>query len=1005
MRLNVIKRRFEEFRRQAFLDITPLPKMRRTTSIYESPGVYKDQKESSDITIGEVWAKPTETAFLSFNGDFWQEDHWFDISLGSEACLFVDGVPYAGLDENHRLIPIPKGVHEYKIEAFNKSDTPKVLLRAHVIFVNKDLDLLTNLALEAVKLAEKSDPIIANAFEEVFTKILVSFSSASDFDGAVKEALATLDTKLRKYEHNKLPGKLVLIPQSHIDLAWLWPEKETVRKISRTFSTALRLGELYDEFIYHQSQPQLFSHAKTYYPKLYTEIKKAVRSGKFKLVGGMWVEPDCNMPSGEAFVRQLLYGKKFFKEEFGCVPTVEWLPDVFGFSPSLPQLFVDSGTKAFMTIKTGWNDTNKMPDCVFNWRGIDGTSIPVFIPKALNEDVTAPDVIQAMENSKRTTILPVVAHLIGYGDGGGGVTIEQMNKGRLLSKLPALPEVEFGDIDSYVQDNIIGKPIKHTWDGELYLELHRGTTTSQARNKKWNRKLEFKVRDVEILSAFSHAIGSEYPKTEIEKAWKVILKNQMHDILPGSSIREVYEKSEKDYLEVDRDLNKLKDKVLEDLAKNIEVVKNDNTMDNIDLDVKKRFVVFNTVSFARKTLIKIAGLPKNASFINHKGKVLLSQRLKDGNTLVEVDLPEMGYTTIDMVINRKSQVKPSSFTVSEAEFDNGLVSVSFGEFGNVTEIKDLEIDEVVIKNSKHHLQFFDDRPLVWDAWEIDADYAEVSFEPEKLISFKLKENGPICTSFEASWKVNQSTITQEIALYQKSKRVDFKTKVDWQEKHVLLKTIFDTKIRSRYATFDVAFGKYQRPTFQNTTWERAQYEVSAHKWADLSDGSHGVSLLNDCKYGYNVGDQTLGLSLLRAPTYPDKDADNGSHEFTYSVLLHEDVSCQKTIKEAYDLNLESLVKEIPTSKANGIRPLPKKHSFIELKSQGVFLDTIKLAEKSNDYIFRFFESLGRREVLKVNSGLKLIDETDLLENSKNKEGTNMIFGPYKVKTFIGRLDL
>ncbi len=995
MRLAVIKRRFEELRRQAYWDIAPLPKMQKTTCIYVGPGKYVDWRDHSPISSGEVWADPGETAFLEFSGDFSESNHWFDISLGGEACLFVDGVPYAGLDENHRLVPIPEGYHQFKIEAFNNKTVPQKLARAHIVSIDWDLDNLTNIALQAVKLGEVSGAVIAEAFEDVLTRVLVHLAKAQDRQNLVQAALEMLDDELEKFRHNKLPGKLVLIPQSHIDLAWLWPEKETVRKTSRTFSTALRLSEMYDEFVYHQSQPQLFLHAKTYYPELYEEIKDAVKTGRFQLVGGMWVEPDCNMPSGEAFVRQILYGKKFFQDEFGVVPTVEWLPDVFGFSPSLPQLLKDSGTEAFMTIKTGWNDTNKMPDGVFNWRGIDGSRIPVFIPRALNEDVTVTDVLQAMENAKRTTAVAEVAHLMGYGDGGGGVTFDQMNKGRLLAKLPALPRIEFGNINSYVKESILNRPIKHTWDGELYLELHRGTTTTQARNKKWNRKLEFKIRDVEILSSLAYALGADYPQAEIEDAWKVILKNQMHDILPGSSINEVYEDSEKDYTDVDNTLEGLKVQAADRLAMHIANEGNGNAL--------KSFVIFNTLSFSRTALVEIADLPENVRFVDANGNDLTFQRLTSGKVLVEVDLPEMGYTVIDVIEGEEKNLF-SPFELAEREMRNGQISVLFGEDGRIAEIRDLTSGESVVKNSRHHLQLFDDRPLQWDAWEIDVDYQDINFEPE-LVSFRVKENGPLFASVEGTWRFNRSVIVQEIVLYRDSKRVDFKTNVDWKEKHVLLKTTFDTSIRTRFATFDVAFGKYQRPTFQNTTWERAQFEVAGHKWADLSDAGHGVSLLNDCKYGYSVSDGSLSLSLLRAPTYPDPEADMGVHEFTYSILVHDDPTLEQTIKEAYNLNLYPVVRELSYVKERGTQGLlPREHSFVKLGSRGILLDTIKLAERSSDFVFRFFETLGMRQTLEIEKGLAMSSETDLLENPR-KQKIDAVFGPFKVKTFIGRLEL
>ncbi len=986
MRWATIKRRFEELYQKIYQDISKLPGFKSSVCYYQGPLQYTKLRERGEIVSGQIWGEPGETVFLRFQGDFWQEGYWFDLVLDSEACLFVDDKPYAGLDDNHRFIPIPKGFHRFKIEAYNCSDQPLTLKRAHIISFRTKLLELTLLALEAVNCDKLLEPLILKELEVILSQALIMFPPYLDdanLEETAAKALSLVLQNLEKYPH-KTHGKLVLIPQSHIDLAWLWPEKETVRKLSRTFSTALRLAEKDPDFIFHQSQPQLFSYVKIYYPELFKQIKKAVKEGKFELVGGMWVEPDCNMPSGESLVRQLLYGKKFFVEEFGVKPEIEWLPDVFGFSPSLPQLLKDCGTKAFMTIKLNWNDTNIWPESVFNWRGIDGSTIPVFVPRALNEDVSAKEAIQALKNAQRSTAVPVVAHLIGYGDGGGGVTFEQIKKAKLLPNLPQIPTVELGSIKEYVQKNISESEIKNTWDGELYLELHRGTTTTQAQNKRWNRKVEFMIRDTEILASIANSLGKAYPKERLEQAWKLILKNQMHDILPGSGISEVYQDSQRDYLRVVDTLTKIKDEMLGFLASQV----------NAKFDAIG-YLIVNTMSFARKTLVKIIPPTKNVHFIDEKGEHLIAQRLKDGSFLVEVNIPALGYTTIYAQKGIKRQANP--FTITKSKIENGLIAVFWGEKGQVKEIRDLLKGEVLVQNQQHHLKFFDDRPLNYDAWEIDLDYKEISWEPDKLVSVNIKENGPLCASLELEWEMHQSVINQEIILYRHSTRLDFKTKVNWHEKHVLFKTCFDTKIRTRYATYDVAFGKYQRPTFRNTSWQRAQFEVSGHKWADLSETTRGVSLLNDCKYGYDVFESRLSLSLLRGSVYPDKEADQGSHDFTYAIYLHRDSSCLDTIKQAYELNLEPLVYKLPDDGGN----LPAAKSFIKINSEGVLLDTIKLAEDGQDYILRFFETRGTTEKLEIESGAVIIEEVNLLEEAK--ESKDMLFKPYQVRSYRVKL--
>lgn len=997
MRLEVLKQRVNELSKRIYTDISPLPKIQREVCFYQAPQSYSKKIEKGNINIGEVWADSQETAFLSFQGDFSKEYEqvFFDIVLDAEACLFVNGKPYAGIDENHRYIPIPSGFFNYHIEAYNKSKKPLTLRRAHIVSCKVELERFVLLALEAIKVAEVSNLIIAQGIEEMLTEELQLFLPTvadESLEEHAKNALNNVNRALSRYKFNKLPGKLILIPQSHIDLAWLWPEKETVRKLSRTFSTALRLGELCDEFIYHQSQPQFFSYIKEYYPALYQEVKKAVLEGKFELVGGMWVEPDCNIPSGESFVRQLLYGKQFFEKEFGFSPKIEWLPDVFGFSPSLPQILRDADTLAFMTIKLGWNDTNRFPETIFNWRGIDGTTIPVFLPRALNEDVDAQEFIKAMDYSQKTTAVPTVCHLIGFGDGGGGPTLEQIKKGKILSDLPNLPEIEFGSVREYVENNISHKELKNTWDGELYLELHRGTLTTQAKNKKWNRKLELKIRDVEMLSSFSHVLGLSYPKEKIEEAWKLILKNQMHDILPGSSINEVYRDSEADYQYVDDLLEEIKTNSLSFLTQKVSVRQT----------VLKSYLVFNTMSYKRTTLIKLRNAPEDCHFIDAKGEVLISQKMSDGSCLVQVTLPMLGYITIYAISGQKRFT--NEFCISSTKITNNLISIYLGNKGEVKKIIDAQTNEVFVDNKEHHLQFFEDRPLVWDAWELDSDYEEVKWEPDELVSFVVKENGPLCASVLLTWKMHKSTITQELILYRNSRRIDFKTNVDWQETHVLFKTGFDTQIRARYATYDVAFGKYQRPTFQNTSWQKAQFETVGHKWADISDASRGVSLLNDCKYGYDIKGSRIRLSLLRAPMYPDKEADKGSHEFTYSLFLHKDPSLEGTVKEAYDLNVDQLVCE--KKEDNSLAILPDVTSFISYTTKGVLLDTIKLAEDNDGFILRFFEFQGGYDTLKINSGVTSLSSVNILEAKKQiKEEDMFVFSPFQIKSYRAKLKM
>lgn len=935
-------------------------------AIYRAPGQYECIGEKS-VKLGDVWANPGETAFLKTELQLPERDDLaLDIVLGGEALLKLNGEAYQGLDNNRRIVPLPKLKKiQIEIEAYNpppysyRSAIPLTLQRSFLIAIDRDayeyyFDLITFLDI----VENESDPLIRGT--------LLSALEKSFKEDCYKKAREVL------WENVDIPkpgGEIHLLGQSHIDIAWLWPLKETVRKCGRTFASMINLMREFPEFKYVQSEPQAYEFVKEHYPDVYEKIKEMVKEGRWEPVGGMWLEPDCNIPSGESFVRQLLYGKRFFIQEFGIETKIEWLPDVFGFSPALPQILKKAGMEYFMTIKIFWNDTNRFPYTHFLWKGIDGTTIETFFPRALNQDINFGELKEAWNYLQVGGPVSKIAYLYGYGDGGGGPTREQIEKGRRFAKLPGLPPSLFSTANDFFFE-IGGKQDLPVWDDELYLERHRGTLTTQARNKRWNRKAEFLLRDAEFLSFFS---GS-YPKEKFDRAWKLVLLNQFHDILPGSSIGEVYVDSKRDYEEIFSIGEEIKLNSLKLFGKKI------NTLG----EGKEAVVVFNTLSWDRKSLVAI-DLPK--------GLIVNGDCQRSGDKLLFMaEVPSMGYKVYQVV---EGEPKEGGLIVEEDHLENDMFSIYVDDEGRITRLYDKVNDREVLAGPGNEFFLFHD---LGDAWEVERDY-EVKYWKIGKAKKQVLERGPLRGILRLEWQFGESRMVQDLTIYRDIPRIDFVTYVDWHEKHKLLKVAFPVNVRSRYATYNIAYGNFQRPTHTNTSWELARFEVSGHKWADLSDSHYGVSLMNDCKYGYDIRNNVMRLSLLRAPTHPDPEADQGEHQFTYSLFPHK-TGLWETIKWAYDLNVPLLAHREAIH--NG--EMPAEFSFI--KVEGVVIGAVKRAEDDDSLVIRCYEPLGgaRKAWVKLSTGVKEAVECDLLERPIGEvcvEEDRLVFNvhQYEIKTF------
>jgi len=744
------------------------------------------------------------------------------------------------------------------------------------------------------------------------------------------------------------------IGHSHIDTAWMWPLRETRRKVGRTFSTVIKLMEEYPDYKFGASQAQLYQFCKENYPELYEKIKKAVKAKRWELQGGMWVEADCNLISGESLVRQFLHGKRFFKKEFGVEVDNLWLPDVFGYAAALPQILKKSGVNYFLTQKLSWSQFNKFPHHSFYWEGIDGTDIFTHFPPANNyNSIYEPaELIFAQKEFLEKDRAKRFIYLFGFGDGGGGPSRHMLEFAKRAKNCEELPRVE----QEFAKDFFpkCEKDIKGAlkWKGELYLEFHRGTYTTHARNKKGNRKAELLLRDAELLRALEI---KNYPAAELDRLWKLVLLNQFHDIIPGSSIPLVYEDSLKQYSDIMKSGASLAAGGLSSLAKKI-----DTTGEG------KPVVLFNSLSWAREEMVRLHGVKGQLS--DNSGNTLPCQETKDG-LLAKVSIPPLGYTVCH--ISGKMEKAETTLKVKNNLLENSLLRVEFGKGGQISSIYDKEKGREAVKDGGFFNLFkvYDEKGE--DAWDTHIYHEEQQYTAPELKKTEITEAGPLRASIRQTWQVSKtSSIIQEIRLAEGGRKLEFVTKLEWHEEERLLKVFFETSVNSSKANYDIQFGYVERPAMRNTSWDMAKFEVCAQKWADYSEASYGISLLNDCKYGHGVKDGVMSLTLLRSPLHPDPMqtvnampnaspypvTDQGSHEFTYVIYPHAGGFIEaRTVQAGYELNSPVRVF-VPASGKKGT--LPKEHSFFSLDKDFAILDTVKKSEDGKDIILRLYEALG-----------------------------------------------
>jgi alpha-mannosidase len=770
------------------------------------------------------------------------------------------------------------------------------------------------------------------------------------------------------------------VGHAHIDTAWLWPVRETIRKCARTFATQLDLIERYPDYVFGASQPQHYAFVKEHYPELFERVKAAVAAGRWELQGGMWVEADCNVTGGESLVRQLLHGKNFFRDEFGIEVDNLWLPDVFGYSATLPQILRKSGIDYFLTQKLSWNQINEFPYHTFRWQGIDGSEVLAHFPpeNTYNSQLSPESLVAAQDQFKENDYIDEFISLFGVGDGGGGPKEEHIQMGMRMANLEGAPRLRFGSAKEFFHRLAVHGNVVPTWVGELYLELHRGTLTTQAYGKWANRQLEHKLRALEMVCSCLPI--DHYPQGQISAIWNTVLLNQFHDIIPGSSIWRVYKVTRIQYREAPEQC----DSIL--AAASSELLESDSNA----------VTLFNSLHCAFEGAVMLPERWNDCEVIDPTGQVLPSQ-VENGQLVVHVTVPPYSFQTLTRIAasSQHSQELPGLI------LENELVRYEFGADGTLLRCVDKELDAEIVSPEQpgNVLTLYEDRPNDWDAWDVDASYRDTPLETARATAVRPLPTGGVRQGLHFSYRIGQSSITQTVRLGRLSKRLDFETMVDWKEKHRMLRVAFPVTVRADQASFDIQYGFLKRNTHSNTSWEQAKFEVVGHRYADLSDNDHGVALLNDCKYGHKVDNGLLDLNLLRSPNYPDPDADQGEHRFVYSLLPHTgDLVHSNVMAEAARLN-----QGLPIF--DGLRAT---HDVVpvRLTGDGLSLEVIKKAEKEDCLIIRIVEMHGRhsRGTLVVTMPGALLEDTDLLEWStgvsvSGDEPVPLTLTPFEIRTY------
>ena len=902
---------------------------------------------------GDMYFTPDGTAF--FKADVSIPEHlqgkelWFSLKTAAEICVKINGKYIGGVDPNRERMLISPYVDDsetlhFEMMGYNRSKPDdernpeslavrgcrQIFEGAYICTVNHEVqDLVWDFEL----FLDISQSETFNEDYRAFLKReLNNCMNFIDFDGeelcGVKEAKEYMDSVIYANDTYKGAGDVALIAHSHLDIAYYWRRIHAVQKNLRTVLIQLRLMDRYPDFKFTHTQPYVYETLEKYYPEVFEELKEKVERGQFEPVGAMYVEPDCNIPSAESLIRQCLYGQLTYKRMFGRTVNNAWLPDVFGNSWIMPQILKKSGVDYFVSNKMStWNDTNRFPHNNFIWRGIDGTQVLACVPPTHFITWNYPSQIQDnWEAYIDKDLGGQTMNMFGYGDGGSGCTEEMIELMHRFDKVSIMPKCEHMGGAEFLEKNLANNNNLETWDGELYLEMHRGTFTTKAEMKKANRRLEFKFREAEIQSV----MRGEDNHDKLTTLYKKFLVNQFHDILPGSHIHPVYEDAMSDYAEIEKEL------------------------DNI-IGTGSKY--FNSLNIKRDAL----------TFVENK-KGTATRCNKRGNWLVP-DIAPMSAKSL-----RASKGNASWIAVSGKDAVTQYYSVSFNDDGSIASLYDKELGREWVNGDFNKLRIYDDRPGNYDAWDILPNYSEKEIDINVEEPLALCESDSESATFKTVLATEKSRWTMLIRLFRRSRGIEVENIVDWHESHKLAKSLFDCNILTRKALCDTSAGYIERETHKNTSWQQARFETCHHKWCSIDEAFGGVALINDSKYGVGFDKSKMSLSLLRATERPDVTSDLGHHNFCYMILPHKGDAVNAGINDI------ALQYNVPLVKSDAEWKYP---TF-----EPLYLQAAKRSEDGTMNVIRLSEQSGNRGIIMLDKPVKIlnmleevIDETDVIEYS------------------------
>ncbi len=954
---------------------------------------------------------------------------WYSVEAGDsgywqwanpQMCLYLNGQCIAGMDSNHRDVEFTQcaeGGKEYEVYISGYTDTVyyerPVCFRPFLAAVDTEVLALyydLKVAFDAAHEMDTDDMARVDLIGHV-NAACTMLDLTGDREGLLRSVRAAAAYVQEHIYTGNAGGKkpvIAAVGSTHIDVAWLWRYEQTREKAIRSFATAIRLIDKYPEYIFMCSQAQLYDFVKQDDPALYAEIKKRIAQGRWEVEGAMWVEADTNLTGGESLVRQILFGKRFFMDEFGKNCEVLWLPDVFGYSAALPQILKKSGVPYFMTTKISWNEFNKLPYDTFYWRGIDGSEVlSHFIATkekvqaekdwmtTYNGQLNPSSVMGAWQRYQQKDLNREILCSFGHGDGGGGTSMQMVENGRRIAKgLPGVPDLKFSGVQEYyhrLENDLKNKPHVPHWDGELYFEYHRGTYTSVAGIKRRNRKNEIRMHDAENLSVLSgllaHDLGQTYPAQALHEAWKLLLLNQFHDVIPGSAIGPVYEDAYAHHAIVEQTAEEAIARAVQTLAANVG---------------GEGIVVYNTLSFARGGEVTVPWNGESDVAVQC-GDRLLPAVVADGKLrFVAENVPAKGYCTFRVVPAAPVALPEKNDLYS---LENETYRVEFDENYNISRVFCKEAGREMLRPGTlaGRLIAFDDRPRVDDAWNLMAYYEEKFEYIDNVQSAALVEHDVLGTALRVERRFRSSTLCFTYRLPAGRDGLTISADIDWKETHVMLKMDFPADVNTTKASFDIQFGSIERPIHKNTLWDYARFEVCAHKWVDLSDNGFGITLLNDCKYGCDVTREHIRLSILRCGTYPNPQQDQCRHEFSCKLLAHMGaVDLPRTNEAAYAFNYP-----LRAAQSAGGGSLPAEFSLLSVDRPNIIVETVKKAEDSDAIVLRAYEcgNCGCDAVLRLGFPVREAAETDLLEQQPTplavEDGSvKLHFAPFEIKTIL-----